>query len=95
MSTNQSTLRRSLDLDFSTIKVFTNYLEGGMSRVRGRLGFEEQITGTTATNAVNVTSKHWLDSVIGAFDDNPLAALILENEREARRLDDERFTPIE
>lgn len=97
MSTNPSTLRNSLNLDFSTLKGFVDDGTVGLSRVKGHLGLDLEATGTTATNAINFSKsgKDWLNSVIGAFDNNPLYHQILENEREARKRMDDDFTSFE
>lgn len=50
---------------------------------------------TAATNIVNVAAanKNWLASVVGAFDDDPIYARIIENVNESRReMDDQTIT---
>lgn len=70
-----------------------------LSKLRASFGVTDapRPTNTPNVNTVRVShiKKNWLDSVTGAFNGNPLAALIMENEREARRQDDEHFSPIE
>ena len=47
---------------------------------------------TAATNTVNASAPTWLTSVVGAFDNDPLYPQILENERQARLMDEQFIT---
>jgi hypothetical protein len=66
-----------------------------LSRLKATFGFndEPQPAKTSNVNAVKVNDETalWLASIVGAFDDNPLYPLILQNEREARARMDEHF----
>lgn len=70
-----------------------------LSRLKTTFGFsdEPQPAITANVNAVNVNDEtaRWLASIVGAFDDNPLYPLILQNEREARERMDEQFIILE
>jgi hypothetical protein len=70
-----------------------------LSRLRGTFGFSDdpQPTKTANVNAVNVSDEtaRWLASVAGAFDDNPLYPIILQNERDARERMNEHFITLE
>ncbi len=70
-----------------------------VSRLKATFGFsdEPQPAKTSNVNAVTVNDEtaRWLASIVGAFDDNPLYPLILQNEREARERMDEQFITLE
>jgi hypothetical protein len=55
------------------------------SGVRVESPLPESASDTTVSNTANVTATNWLSSIVGAFDNDPVYARIIENIKENRR----------
>ena len=95
MSLNEQTVRSSINK--YTGSVFTNTREIGLSMIRERYGFEsiQKSASSTTSNSVNIGATDWLASIVGAFDDDPVYARIIENVKENRRRMDEQILILE
>ena len=59
------------------------------------VGLSRQGEQTSSANTANLTEtarSNWVDSIVGAFDDNPVYVRIMENVKENRRRLEEQFT---
>lgn len=83
----EATVKGWLGIDFKAL--IDGNLSLGVARIRRGVGVQEEPArpADTTTDVVvgNTTSANWFASVVGAFDDDPGYAQIIENIRENRR----------